>query len=163
MLRDKNLIPLSHQHQHALALCVRMDRARPIADHDLATWRSEVVQIFQTEIGIHFNAEEQLVFPAALQFPGLARVVDELKAEHASLRERFAHAETGNLSAKDLQMLSQKLSAHIRKEERVLFESLQTLMDAGQLQILGEKLKRALADATQVCAMRMQASKNTFR
>ena len=27
MLRDRNLIPLSHQHQHALALCVRLDRA----------------------------------------------------------------------------------------------------------------------------------------
>ena len=26
MLRDRNLIPLSHQHQHALALCVRLDR-----------------------------------------------------------------------------------------------------------------------------------------
>ena len=27
MLRDNNLIPLSHQHQHALALCVQIDRA----------------------------------------------------------------------------------------------------------------------------------------
>ena len=26
MLRDRNLIPLSRQHQHALALCVRLDR-----------------------------------------------------------------------------------------------------------------------------------------
>ena len=30
MLRDKNLIPLSRQHQHALALCVRIDRASPV-------------------------------------------------------------------------------------------------------------------------------------
>ena len=30
MLRDKSLIPLSHQHQRALALCVRIDRAQPI-------------------------------------------------------------------------------------------------------------------------------------
>ena len=27
MLRDKNLVPLSRQHQHALALCVRINRA----------------------------------------------------------------------------------------------------------------------------------------
>jgi hypothetical protein len=29
MLRDKGLIPLSRQHQHALALCVRIERASP--------------------------------------------------------------------------------------------------------------------------------------
>ena len=42
MLRDKNLIPLSHQHQRALALCVRIDRAQPIPDADLLTWQAEI-------------------------------------------------------------------------------------------------------------------------
>jgi hemerythrin-like domain-containing protein len=34
MLRDKSLIPLSRQHQHALALCVRIERASPIPETD---------------------------------------------------------------------------------------------------------------------------------
>jgi len=59
MLRDANLIPLSRQHQHALALCVRIDRALPVGDSDLAAWQSEITQQFQTEIGVHFAAEEK--------------------------------------------------------------------------------------------------------
>ncbi|HUO17960.1 MAG TPA: hemerythrin domain-containing protein [Verrucomicrobiae bacterium] len=161
MLRDKNLIPLSHQHQHALALCVRMNRAQPIEDRDLEAWRTELVQIFQMEIGIHFSAEEELIFPAASRFRELAILVEELKVEHASLREMFAQAQVRNLSAKDLRAFSEKLSAHIRKEERVLFENLQQLMNASELKILGEKLNLALAHATQVCAIRPKAKEES--
>ena len=46
MLRDKALIPLSHQHQHCLALCVRLDRAIQADDVDLEAWQAEVQQIF---------------------------------------------------------------------------------------------------------------------
>ena len=59
MLRDKNLVPLSRQHQHALALCVRIDRAAPIAEPDLAEWHREIAQHFHAEIHVHFAAEEQ--------------------------------------------------------------------------------------------------------
>jgi hypothetical protein len=45
MLRDKSLIPLSHQHQRALALCVRIDRAQPIPDADLEAWQAEIEHI----------------------------------------------------------------------------------------------------------------------
>jgi len=54
MLRDPNLIPLSRQHQHALALCVRIDRASPVGDSGMAAWQSEIAQIFQSEIRVHF-------------------------------------------------------------------------------------------------------------
>ena len=50
MLRDKNLIPLSHQHQRALALCVRIDRAQPIPAADLPAWQAEIEQHFEQEI-----------------------------------------------------------------------------------------------------------------
>ena len=82
MLRDKSLIPLSHQHQRALALCVRIDRASPIDESELAAWQAEIGQIFQNEIGIHFAAEEHVVFPAARAFAELTPLVDELCADH---------------------------------------------------------------------------------
>jgi hypothetical protein len=62
MQRDKNLIPLSHQHQHALALCVRIDRAQPISEIQLASWREEVWRSFAREIKLHFSAEESVLF-----------------------------------------------------------------------------------------------------
>ena len=69
MLRNKSLIPLSHQHQRALALCVRIDRAQPIPDAALEDWQAEIAQDFEQEIAVHFAAEESVLFPAARNFP----------------------------------------------------------------------------------------------
>src|SRR5271156_2256406 len=90
MLRDKSLIPLSHQHQRALALCVRIDRAQPIPVADLESWQAEIAQLFEQEIKIHFSAEETVLFPAACRFPELVSLVEELIADHAALCKLFS-------------------------------------------------------------------------
>ena len=159
MLRDKNLIPLSHQHQHALALCVRIDRASPIRENDLSVWQTEISQIFQSEISIHFSAEERLVFPVARGFKELLPLVDELLTDHAALRGNFARAQSANMSAADLSAFAQTLSAHIRKEERNLFERLQQLLTKEQLATLGMELDLALKDAEQACIVPSEATR----
>ncbi|HLW85549.1 MAG TPA: hemerythrin domain-containing protein [Candidatus Sulfotelmatobacter sp.] len=161
MLRNKSLIPLSRQHQHALALCVRIERASPIAENDLAKWRAEVAQHFEQEIGFHFAAEEQIVFPAARQFAELKAVVEELIAEHTWLRENFARAHS--MSGKDLSRFAQRLSRHIRKEERQLFECMQKLISADGLAALGMGLDEVLKDAEQACALPTAANKPQAR
>ncbi len=157
MLRDKSLIPRSRQHQHALALCVRIERASPIADADLPTWRAEIAQHFEQEIRIHFAAEEQVLFPAAREFPELTSLVEELLADHARLRECFARAH--GMSGEDLSAFAWGLSCHIRKEERQLFERMQELMSAETLAGLGARLEDALKDAPQACALPAEATK----
>jgi iron-sulfur cluster repair protein YtfE (RIC family) len=159
MLRDKSLIPLSHQHQRALALCVRIDRAQPIPVTDLESWQAEIERHFEQEIKFHFTAEEQVLFPAARRFPELVPLADELIADHASLCEYFSRAERRAMSAEDLLSFSQQLSAHIRKEERLLFERLQQLMHAKDLAALGIHLEEALKDAAQSCALTNEATK----
>lgn len=153
MLRDKNLIPLSRQHQHALALCVRIDRASPIGDSELAAWQAEVTQLFQTEFTVHFMAEEATVFPEAQQFSELVPLIEELLDDHTALREGFSKAETQTMSATGLSAFAQRMSAHIRKEERQLFERMQELMDEQQLARLGHHLEEAIKDAAQVCLL----------
>jgi hemerythrin-like domain-containing protein len=153
MLRDKNLIPLSHQHQHALALCVRIERASPIADDDRAAWQSEIAQHWEGEIAIHFTAEEQVLFPAARRFADLIPLVEELLADHAALRASFAQAKANRLSAADLSSFACRLSAHIRKEERQLFEGLQQRIAPEALADLGKRLEEALKDSVQACAL----------
>jgi hemerythrin superfamily protein len=159
MLRDKSLIPLSHQHQHALALCVRIDRASPIRKADLKAWQEEVAGIFRTEIGIHFAAEEQVLFPAARRLKELVPLVEDLLADHVWLRERFAQAEARNMSAEDLPAFARRLSAHIRKEERRLFQRLQELMSQEGLADLGRQLASALKEAAHVCLLPTEATK----
>jgi len=153
MLRDRNLIPLSRQHQHALALCVRIDRAMPIADADLASWLTEVEQIFQSEIRVHFAAEESVVFPRARKLAELIPLVDELLADHTVLRESFARAQARTMSAAELSAFGQCMSGHIRKEERQLFERMQELMNPEALALMGQNLEEALKDAVQTCRL----------
>lgn len=159
MLRDKNLIPLSHQHQRALALCVRIDRASPITAAELEAWQSEMAQLFQSEIGTHFSAEEQFVFPAAAQFDELKALAAELISEHADLRTHFERAGRGNLSSNDIASLAQRLSAHIRKEERQLFERMQALMSREELAMIGGNLDEALKNAGETCVLPSEATR----
>jgi hemerythrin-like domain-containing protein len=160
MLRDKNLIPLSRQHQHALALCVRIDRASPVADAELAAWQAEIAQHFQSEIRVHFAAEEQVLFPAARRFPDLSALIEDLLTDHAVLRESFAHAEAGRMSGTELSAFGQRMSAHVRKEERHLFERLQELMSGDDLAQLGHQLDETLKDAVQACAVPADANRS---
>jgi hemerythrin-like domain-containing protein len=159
MLRDISLIPLSRQHQHALALCVRIDRASPIADADLAAWQAEIALHFETEIRIHFAAEELALFPAARKFPELNPLVEELLFDHFMLREFFAKAEAHKMSATDLPAFAVLMSTHIRKEERQLFERMQELMNPEELALLGRNLEVALKDAAQACALPAEATR----
>lgn len=159
MLRDKCLIPLSHQHQRALALCVRIDRAQPIPARDIESWQAEIDQHFEREINVHFFAEEQALFPTASQFPELIPLVEELIADHAALREAFDQAKARSMSAESLPVFAQQLSNHIRKEERRLFESLQKLMSEKDLADLGIRLQNALKDAVQACILPNQATR----
>lgn len=159
MLRDKSLVPLSRQHQHALALCVRLDRARPIADADLERWQAEMQQSFEQEFSIHFAAEEKELFPAAARFEELRPTVEELLAEHATLREFFARAAARSLDAQALAAFGETLSAHVRKEERQLFEGLQRVMSAQELSALGPVLDRELADTRNACPLPGEATR----
>ncbi len=152
MLRDKNLVPLSRQHQHALALCVRIERAGAI-DQQRAEWQAEIAQHFEAEIKVHFTAEEQIVFPAARAYSELDPLVEELLTDHKWLRASFAKAEARQMSAEELASFARRLSEHIRKEERQLFERMQELMNADELDRMGQELDQALRGATQVCAV----------
>jgi hemerythrin-like domain-containing protein len=159
MLRNKSLIPLSHQHQRALALCVRIDRAQPIPDADLEDWQAEIEQQFEREIRVHFTVEEDVLFPAARNLPELLALVEDLIAEHTSLRELFADAQARRMSAEGLLTFAKKLSFHIRKEERQLFECMQQLMGPEQLADLGISLEVVLPDPARSCILPKNATR----
>jgi hemerythrin superfamily protein len=159
MLRDKNLIPLSHQHQKMLALCVRIDRAQPIPAADLPAWREEMAQLFENEIQIHFAAEEEIVFRVAREVPELRSLADELTNDHILLRQGFGSAESRQMAAEALPAFAQQLSAHIRKEERQLFERMQKLLSPEELARVGVLLESALRDAGRSCLLGNEATK----
>jgi hemerythrin-like domain-containing protein len=159
MLRNKNLVPLSHQHQHALALCVRLDRALQAGPVDPAPWQSEINQHFQQEISVHFAAEESQVFPVARRFAEFVPLVEELLAEHASLRDYFTKAQAGALDSAALGEFVERLARHIRKEERQLFEGLQGVLSQDEFAALGTSLAEALAAANDACIIQNESTR----
>jgi len=163
MLRDKNLVPLSRQHQHVLALCVRLDRALQTGKVELAAWQTEIQQHFEQEVAVHFAAEEKELFPAALRFPELQPLVQELLEEHAVLRELFGRAVERSLDLKGLPVFVEKLAHHIRKEERQLFEGMQKVMSAQELAAVGAALNRELEPAANTCHLPNPKSKTRHK
>jgi hemerythrin-like domain-containing protein len=159
MLRDKNLVPLSHQHQRALALCVRLDRAIQAGEIEAEAWQKEISQIFEQEIATHFRAEETLLFPAGTRFPELTALTQELAEEHATLRDFFSRATAGKLDIAALRTFADTLSSHIRKEERQLFEGMQRLMSTDQLSVIGQALEKELASASEACLLPNEATR----
>ncbi len=155
MLRDKNLVSLSRQHQHALALCVRIQRAFRAGQADVCDLQEEIARQFEGEIRAHFEAEEKILFPAAAKFGLLTKLVEELLGEHQTLRRYFRGAAAKKLDSSALQALAQALSSHIRKEERQLFEEMQKLMPPAQMAEIGTGVEDYLrsSGAGAVCAL----------
>jgi hemerythrin-like domain-containing protein len=141
MLRHASLIPLSHQHQHALALCVQIDRALAAGMEStaLAGLVEKVVTQFDSDMRKHFAIEETVLFPRLSACDALRLLVIELLAEHRTmeaLRDRLGQAPYGDR----LTEFSRLLRLHIRKEEGMLFEQAQRLLSPEQLTELGELL-----------------------
>lgn len=123
---------------------------------ELETWQVEIVREFQGEIRFHFAAEEREVFPRVARFPELRELVQELLADHAALRRLVILAEQRGMDALGVAVFADKLSSHIRKEERQLFQEMQERMSPEEMQVMGEALERALAEAVTACALPAQ-------
>jgi hemerythrin-like domain-containing protein len=137
MLRDPSLVPLSHQHQHGLALCVLTDRSLGEDDSEANVTRlaRRCVDRFEVELANHFEVEEQVLFPAA-QSP----LTEELVAEHRQL-ESLVEKLRAAPSASVLKEFIALLRRHIRREESELFEQMQREIARERLDSLGVEIE----------------------
>jgi hemerythrin superfamily protein len=140
MLRDPSLVVLSHQHQHALGVCVRVDRALLHGETSRDELSSDILGLWAAEIERHFEAEETILFPAC-RAAGMEALVDELLAEHAELRTCQHRIDLGPVRLEDVRHFVDTLSAHVRKEERQLFEGCQKLIKPAEMSKLGDAIK----------------------
>lgn len=138
--RTRALMPLSHDHQHGLAVALQLRRSRnPPAD------RERLLAFFDSEGERHFRVEEQVVLGfVAEELPDTDPDVARVLRDHEELRRRVrALRRTPSPSAVDLRETGDLLNAHIRHEERVLFPRIERILDQTRLDELG----RLLADA----------------
>jgi hemerythrin-like domain-containing protein len=139
MLRDPGLIPLSHDHQHALALCVLTERAlaagAPPEEVDAAAGR--IIRLFDSEMRGHFEFEEQVLFPVLGHIESLAELIATLVGEHKAMIALVHRLRTNTVRA-DVEQFLKLLRGHVQKEERSLFEQAQQLLSREQLDTIGE-------------------------
>ncbi len=152
MLRDPSLIPLSHQHQHGLALAVIIDRGLKAdsSERKAEELSHKVTQLAEIELLGHFKVEEEVLFPAVRPFLGSAEIIDELVTQHRQMEELLRRLAQG--AASDRMALLREfgllLSSHIRTEERQLFEQIQQRLSADDLLALGNQID---ASVRKVC------------
>ncbi len=149
MKRHPALIPLSHDHHDALVVAQALilgQSPAPCSDWptDRRTQVNRVIAFFTHTLRSHFEVEEAHLFPTVLaHLPGEADLVAQLLDEHDAIRTQVRELERDPTTALTVRLpaLGRLLEAHVRREERVLFETMQREMQPGDLVTLGTRLK----------------------
>ena len=96
--------------------------------------------IWESIIEDHFAREEEHLYPVLLEVAELQDLALELVNEHATLRRQYEGV-VANPAAVEIQdTLGHMLEAHVRREERELFEAAQQALAPEVLVALAEVL-----------------------
>ena len=125
--RHPGLVPLSHDHHHALALALRcrkqaLGQIKPTGVEGLRLRANEFLTVYAAELSSHFEAEEKILFPQmSLHVPESEKLIDDLLRDHETVRRARAKLEQTVALGKVIFDLGDLLERHIRREERELF------------------------------------------
>jgi iron-sulfur cluster repair protein YtfE (RIC family) len=142
MKRAEALAELSRDHHQGLVVAQRLRRA----DHDTAAdARATFLAFWAADCRSHFHVEEDVLLPAmARHHPHDDPEIVTVLVGHVDLRRRAADLEADpDAPADELHALGERLAAHIRHEERVLFPMIEASFSDDELSDLGEALARA--------------------
>jgi hemerythrin len=131
MKRHRSLVPLSHDHHHALVEACRLCGAAE--GPGLSTAALAFLRFFFSETVCHFRAEEEVLFPTVVEFPEAREPIIQALLQHQCIRARAAqlrdHLDDGRALAEIMRELGGLLETHIRHEDRRLFPLIEGLLD----------------------------------
>jgi hemerythrin-like domain-containing protein len=144
MWRDPSLHPLSHQHQHGLALSVIIERGLKAdsSEKTAGDLAHKVAAAWEVELRGHFRVEEEVLFPAVEPVLASSAIISELVQQHREIEEliRKIGEASGAARIELLNEFGQLLSKHIRLEERQLFEEIQARLSKDEMASLGKQI-----------------------
>lgn len=144
MKRHPALVPLSDDHHHELVQARRLVRgAEALSKERLAVARAYVAAFFPGTLE-HFRREEESVFPlyaahAGDDDPLLVRTLREHMELHGLARALRAEVAAEDVSPATLRALGELLHDHVRLEERELFQAVQRVVPAAELDVLAAR------------------------
>ncbi len=129
--KSKAIQPLSREHHHSLLLCwkIRKGFSKEVEVRRIKKYND---WFFENHIKPHFKIEEKYVFPV---LGDEHELVKKALAEHRRLSRLFENDEEVE---KSLSRIEEELEAHIRFEERVLFNEIQKVASEEQLDRIDE-------------------------
>ncbi|MEX2587110.1 MAG: hemerythrin domain-containing protein [Actinomycetota bacterium] len=135
--RHAALMPLTHDHHHALAQCRRLSKAVD-SERSVRTEKADGFLNFYLGRAIHhFREEEELFFPPAAARPETRDLVTRAVMEHlqihglvADLKQQLAG---GDVEPVLLQEIADTLRAHVRFEENELFPLMERVVSSEDL------------------------------
>ena len=131
MKRVEALLQLSREHHTALSIAQRAKRALAAGTAtEVEALAKACAQRFVAELEPHFLDEERWLLPA-LEAAGEHGLVARTLDEHRQLRSLAAALAAGDLDP--LARFAEMLGAHVRFEERELFERAQQVIPADEL------------------------------
>lgn len=138
MRRHEALIPLTHDHHHAL---VQVRRLRSAADGAEGARRAAAegfLEFFHEDTIGHFRDEEEVVFPLVAGVAELREPVDRALAEHVAInvlvRRLAGETNDGAPQAGTLREIAGTLERHVRFEEKELFPLIEERAQHGALE-----------------------------
>jgi len=131
MKRSPQLTPLAREHNRALSLARRAERAAAEGDDPAVarTWR-EVTAVFDAELEPHFAVEDRHLVPA-LDAVGETEVAERLRRDHRVLRA--LRTTTAPRTRELLADFGRLLHDHVRYEDRVAFVRAEARLDTAAL------------------------------
>lgn len=124
--RNEALQPLSRDHHHGLLLCWKIRQGIKL-NVEPERIKKYLDWFWVSYLKPHFEIEEQYVFPV---LGNENELVKQALAEHRRLKRLF---ETESDLLKSISLIEEELEKHIRFEERVLFNEIQTNVSSEQL------------------------------
>jgi quercetin dioxygenase-like cupin family protein len=150
MKRHPSLVPLSHDHHHALVEARRLRRAAAAPDAERRAAAADFLRFFSTETVRHFREEEEQLFPALVGHDGegealLVQALLEHQRIHALVGRLEHDLAAGEADASSMRELGELLEAHVRLEERRLFPLLEHVVSDEALSELDLEASRTTA------------------
>lgn len=134
--RSPQLAPLSREHHEGLLFAWKL-RQGLSKNIEVARMVSFAQWFWQQHLKQHFKKEEQAL---PLVLPRSHPLLQQMFTEHEEIKTMLDEtAQHGDL--KKFEPLAQRISDHIRFEERRLFGEVEAAASPGQLQLLSEQLK----------------------
>ena len=135
---DAELLLLSQEHHHELAHARRLLRAADTGPERRLAVASAYVDAFFTETVEHFRREEEILFPSYARHAGSTPMLERTLRGHMELhglvRALRAEAAAGDIPPEALRSLRDLLHDRVRVEERELFEEIERVVPAAELE-----------------------------